>query len=239
MLILALESSGETASAAVVTEGKVLAEINVAGRKTHSETLMPAVEFILRAAGTALADMDFIAAGAGPGSFTGLRIGIAAAKGICHGAGKMLIPVPTLDALAANASGYKIAVPVMDARRSQVYSCVYENADGHINKLTQYMAEDLDAVLKMAAELGGGNEIIFTGDATNVFYDKIVNHSRHFHIAPEHLRLQRAASVGLLALKRTGEAVNYDANPVIYLRKPQAERMKEEESGNGASKPRL
>jgi len=228
MLILSIETSGETASAAVVTEGRVLAEINLANKKTHSETLMPAVDFLLRASGIEIKDVDYVALGAGPGSFTGLRIGAAAAKGICHGAGKKLIPVPTLDALAYNVCGYPLVAPVMDARRGQVYSCVYENNGGRLTKMTEYMAEDLELVLETAAKLNlyaGG--VVFTGDGTNVFGDMIKAYDKKFHIAPEHLRLQRAASVGLVALGRADEAVGYEANPVIYLRKPQAERERE------------
>ena len=232
MLILALESSGETASAALVTEGKVLAEINCAFgpmranyakavRKTHSETLMPMVEFIFKTSGVFLPEIDYIALSAGPGSFTGLRIGAAAAKALCHGADKPLIPVPTLDALAINVSGYPVVAPVMDARRGQVYACVYERTNGRLTKLTPYMAEDLEVILQTAA--GYGKDVCFLGDAASVFYDKITAY-KNFYIAPEHLRLQRAASVGLLALNLTETAVGYEANPLLYLRKPQAER---------------
>ena len=230
MLILALETSGETASAAIVTEGKVIAEINFANKLTHSQTLMPILDFMLKTAEIELSAMDYIAFGAGPGSFTGLRIGAAAAKAVCYGAGKKLIPVPSLDALAYNAAGFPFAVPVMDARRGQVYSCVYESKNGEFIKLTPYLAEDLDFILENAARLSSGNGVIFLGDGSNVFCDRIVSYDKNYHIAPEHSRLQRAASVGLLALSRADEAVGYETNPVIYLRKPQAEREAEEKN---------
>ena len=228
MLILALESSGETASAAVVTEGKVLSEINAANGKTHSETLLPTIDFLLKTTGVTLADVDFVALGAGPGSFTGLRIGAAAAKAICHGAGKRLIPVPSLDALAMNLSGRPgyIAAPVMDARRGQVYACLYDVGGDGITRLTEPSAEDLEEVLARAA--GYDKKVIFNGDGSNAFYDRITAYDDGFMVATEHSRLQRAASVGLLALTRTADAVDYLQNPVIYLRKPQAERMYDE-----------
>jgi len=236
MLILAIETSGETASAAVVTEGKVLAEINFCVKSTHSRTLMPMIDFMLGTAGIELAGVDFVALGAGPGSFTGLRIGAATAKALCHGADKKLIPVPTLDALAYNAAGRRggLTVPVMDARRGQVYSCAYENIDNGVKKLAEYAADDLENVLAAAAGLGadrGDRDVVFTGDAANVFYDRIVAFDKNFRIAQEHLRLQRAASVGILALGMTDLAAGYDINPVIYLRKPQAEREREETGG--------
>ena len=233
MLIFAIDTSGETASAALVTEGKVLAETNFAfgavranyaniARITHSETLMPMIDFMLGTSRIPLSDIDYIAFGAGPGSFTGLRIGAATAKALCHAAGKRLIPIPTLDALAYNVCGYPFVVPVMDARRGQVYACRYAN-DGALTRLAPYAAEDLDAVLGAAA--AHEKKTVFTGDAAGVFYDRITAYSDMFCVAPEHLRLQRAASVGLLALTRTDEATDYGANPIMYLRKPQAERV--------------
>ena len=234
MLILAIETSGETASAALVTEGKVLAETNFAfgavranyaniARITHSETLMPMIDFLLNTSRIPLSDIDCIALSAGPGSFTGLRIGAATAKALCHAAGKRLIPVPTLDALAYNVCGYSIVAPVMDARRGQVYTCSYANEDGQLTRLAPYAAENLEVVLQAAA--AHGKKTVFTGDAATLFYDRITAYSDMFYVAPEHLRLQRAASVGLLALTHTDEATDYGADPIMYLRKPQAERV--------------
>ena len=226
MLILSIESSGETASAAVVTENKVLAEINIANKLTHSETLMPMIDFLLRAADINLSSVDFIALGVGPGSFTGLRIGAATAKAVCRGADKKLIPVPSLDALAFNIIvSDAIIVPVMDARRGQVYSCIYENKNGRQIKLTEYMAEDLEIIFDIVLKYE--REVIFLGDGSDAFYDRILARSKNFNIAPPNLRLQRAASVGLLASRRVDEAVGHGANPLIYLRKPQAEREAE------------
>jgi tRNA threonylcarbamoyladenosine biosynthesis protein TsaB len=231
-LILAIETSGETASAALVTFNKVLAELSFSNKKTHSETLMPMVDFMLKTVQIPLEEVSYIALSAGPGSFTGLRIGAAVAKALSHGAQKKLIPVPTLDALSYNifdVSDNRLVIPVMDARRNQVYTCIYDG----LEKLFPYMTEDLDALLKIADGLG--KEVVFLGDGSNAFYDKILSYSNKFRIAAEHNRLQRASSVGLLAQKRIDEAVSCEVNPVIYLRKPQAEREYDDrncENGN-------
>jgi len=126
MKILAIDTTGVAASAAVVREGKLLAEDVLNYKLTHSQTIMPLVDDVLKKTETDLKTIDYIACSEGPGSFTGLRIGAATAKGLALGLGKKIVTVPTLDVLAYNIFGTEnIICPIMDARRSQVYSAFY------------------------------------------------------------------------------------------------------------------
>ena len=126
MRILAIEASAKVAGAAFLESGRILAEQMVNGPLTHSETLMPMVAEVLRQAGRQPEEIDIIAVTNGPGSFTGLRIGAATAKGMALGLGIPVLPVPTLEALAFNVQSWPgLVVPMMDARRGQVYSAVY------------------------------------------------------------------------------------------------------------------
>ena len=124
MKILAMDTSGQTASAALVDGNKLVGEYTQNDKLTHSQTILPMIAEICRQTNTEPAELDYIACAVGPGSFTGLRIGAATAKGLCLGWDKPLIPVPTLDALAYNVFMTDAVVcPIMDARRNQVYAC--------------------------------------------------------------------------------------------------------------------
>ncbi|NLZ82438.1 MAG: tRNA (adenosine(37)-N6)-threonylcarbamoyltransferase complex dimerization subunit type 1 TsaB, partial [Clostridiales bacterium] len=139
MKLLSLDSSGLVASVAIVTEEAVLAEYTVNYKKTHSQTLLPMLDEIVKMLEMDLSEVDGIAVSAGPGSFTGLRIGSATGKGLGLALGKPIIPVPTLEGLAYNmAWSDKLICPMMDARRNQVYTGLYEfDQDKLINKLEQ------------------------------------------------------------------------------------------------------
>jgi len=227
MLIFAIEASGLAASAALVTQDKVVAEITVNNKLNHSVTLMPAVEFLFDLADTDVSAVDYIAVTTGPGSFTGLRIGAATAKAMAHGACKRIIGIPTLDALAYNIFNTDgVIAPVMDARRGQVYACFYERAGDKLIRLTDYMAEDIGVCTDKA--LAFGKSVTFLGDGTLIYSDKILSASERFRLAPANNNMQRAASAGLAALNNISNAVNYDSLPLFYLRKPQAEREYEE-----------
>ena len=128
MKILALDTTGLVASVALVDEEKTIAEFTTNYKKTHSQTIMPMIEQLKNMVELDLSEIDYVACASGPGSFTGLRIGAATAKGLAHGLDKKIIPVPTLDGLAYNlAESSKLIVPIMDARRNQVYSAIYCN----------------------------------------------------------------------------------------------------------------
>ena len=223
MKILALDSTGLVASAAIVDENKTIAEFTLNYKKTHSQTLMPMIENICAETELDLKTLDYIACASGPGSFTGLRIGAATAKGLAHGLGIKIIPVPTLDALAYNLPfSERVIVPIMDARRSQVYTAFFQTVDGRLEKISEYMAEDINDVLNSLAEIT--DSAVFLGDGVPVFKERILEFNGAHTFAPVCANMQRAACVGALALQRENEAVDCDKFEIIYLRKSQAER---------------
>lgn len=225
--LLALESSGLVASAAIVQDDVLIAEYTTDFKKTHSQTLLPMVDEIVRMTETDLSSIDAVAISAGPGSFTGLRIGAATAKGLCLALDKPIIAVPTLDALIYGVGPTeKLVVPIMDARRNQVYT----KFAGESTAMD--MHELISALNEMCGPEGrdAGREVLFLGDGVPVYRDQIeaeltVSHS----YAPAHLNRQRAASVGALAL--TLEPMDADIFAPEYLRKSQAERERDEKFG--------
>ena len=216
MKLLALESSGLVASAAIVEDDVLIAEYTTDFKKTHSQTLLPMVDEIVRMTETDLSTIDAVAVSAGPGSFTGLRIGAATAKGLCLALDKPLIAVPTLDALIYGAGPTeKLVVPIMDARRNQVYT----KLDG------KSTAMDMHELISKLNEQT--TEVLFLGDGVPVYRDQIEAEMQvPYSFAPAHINRQRAASVGALAL--TLEPMDADDFAPDYLRKSQAEREKEE-----------
>ncbi len=223
MKILTLDSTGLVASAAVMDDEKTTAEFTINYKKTHSQTLMPMIENICENIELDLKTLDYIACASGPGSFTGLRIGAATAKGLAHGLGLKIIPVPTLDALAYNLPfSERIVVPIMDARRDQVYTCFFRTSDGRLEKLSEYMAENIDVVLDALDEIT--DSAVFLGDGVPVFKERILQHNNKHCFAPACANMQRAACVGALAAKMTDKAVSGDEFEILYLRKSQAER---------------
>ena len=214
--LLALESSGLVASAAIVEDDVLIAEYTTDFKKTHSQTLLPMVDEIVKMTETDLNTIDAVAVSAGPGSFTGLRIGAATAKGLCLALNKPIIAVPTLDALIYGAGETeKLVVPIMDARRNQVYTKI----DGKSTAMD--MHELIDLLNKT------GREVLFLGDGVPVYREQIETELKVPHTyALAHLNRQRAASVGALALKL--KPTDADKFAPEYLRKSQAEREKEE-----------
>lgn len=225
MKILALDTTGLTASCAIVDNDKVTAEFTTNYKKTHSQTIMPMIENICKMIELDTSALDYIACACGPGSFTGLRIGAATAKGLAHGLNKKIIPVPTLDALAYNLPCCgSIVVPVMDARRNQVYSAIYDTSDG-VERLSDYMACDINELLAKVAELS--ESAVFLGDGVPVFADTIKQFNADYRFAPMCANAQRAACVGTAAVYMTDRAVSCDELEIMYLRKSQAERERE------------
>ena len=212
MTQLAIDSSGKIASAAILEDSRLVADITLNSNMQHSRMLMPAIDRLLALADMDKGRLDFIAVSAGPGSFTGLRIGAAAAKGLAFGLGIKLIPIPTLDALAYNIP-FGNAAAIMDARRGQVYAAIYK--DGA--RQSDYMACPIEELLDITPA-----DCTFTGDGLDVFADMLL--SRGFKLAPLGHNLQRAVSVGALALTRVNQAVDPSGFALSYIRASQAER---------------
>ena len=226
MKILGLDSSGLVASVAVVEDDTLLSEYTVNHKKTHSQTLLPMLDEIVRMIELDLNEVDAIAVAAGPGSFTGLRIGSATAKGLGLALDKPLIAVPTVDALAYNLyETHGVICPLMDARRNQVYTGIYEFADGKFQVISAQEAISIEEIIEKINQIG--REVIFLGDGVPVFREKIeadckVSH----HYAPAHVNRQRAGAVAALGTLyyKEGKVQNARDHQPEYPRLSQAER---------------
>ena len=239
MNILAIDSSGLTASVALQTDGKLTAEYTVNNKKTHSQTLLPMIEEIMRSEGLEPKDLDCIAVSAGPGSFTGLRIGSATAKGLGLALDIPVAEVSTLQALAYNLYGNEgcIICPIMDARRQEVYTGAYEfvrtdtddkPAVYRLNTIIEEQAIPLKDMLSKLEETG--RKVIFNGDGVPVYRELIAeNLKTEYSFAPSTCLYQRAASVAAIGEQKllNGDVISADAHTPIYLRKSQAEREME------------
>lgn len=220
MYILAVDTSGNVCSAAVLSDTRILAEIYVDNKKTHSETLAPMADDCLKSAGLGVKDLGLFCCAIGPGSFTGIRIGAGMVKAFAHASGRPVLGINTLDALAQNAAGTDGTVcPVIDARRGEVYTAAYRGGE----RISDYRAVLLDTVL---GELNGV-KAVFLGDAAVAYSEKILGASPSFRIAHPGMALQRAGSVGLAAFALYQKGARGDAYSLepFYLRETQAERL--------------
>ena len=236
MRILAFETSAKAASAALAEDGRLLAECYQNTGMTHSRTLLVMAEDLLKQCGLTVHDIDAVAAAAGPGSFTGVRIGVAAAKGFAWGAELPCCGVSTLAAMAVGLgawSGY--VCPVMDARRSQVYNALFHADHG---KLTRIRDDRAIALADLCEELKNLAEPIFlVGDGSILCYNTLSESIPALVLPPEHRMHQRAAGVALEGLRmlRSGETCSAASLVPNYLRLSQAERerLEREAAGSG------
>jgi tRNA threonylcarbamoyladenosine biosynthesis protein TsaB len=234
MKILALDSSAMVAAVAVMEDEKLLGEYMLNHKKTHSQTLMPMVKQILGDLEMAPEDIDVFAASTGPGSFTGLRIGVTSIKAMAYALNKPVVSVPTLDAIAYNIpmSSYTVC-PMMDARNSQVYTALYDWKEDSLERITEYMGIPVAQLVKIIKE--AGKKVVFVGDAVQLHEGFLKNElGDDCGFAPGSLRLQRASSVAHIAYLKAvkGELENsFDMVP-FYLRKSQAEREYEKKLCN-------
>lgn len=224
MKLLGIDSSAKAASAAVWQDGRLLCESYLDVGLTHSETLLPMVEAMLRAAAIAPGELERFAVSAGPGSFTGLRIGISAVKGLAFVGDLPCVPVSTLEALAYNLLGQEcVACAVMDARCKQVYTACFAPEGESVKRLTPDEAITIEQLGENLLALRCDRPVVFVGDGASLCYEAL--HARTgARLAPPHLRLQRAGSVCLAAVAHGDEAVPASALNPAYLRLPQAER---------------
>ena len=223
MNILAIDTSGPVAGCAVMVDGRIVHSIALCHGLTHSESIMPAVEACMQASGLSCADMDVFAAVAGPGSFTGVRIGVCAAKGFAHAVEKPCVAIHALEALAMNFYGFNgLVCPILDARRGQVYCALFDTKDGAPVRAAEDDAVALDALL---ARLPEKRRIMFAGDGLAVHAKAIVEKlGDRALIAPANLRDLRPDAVCALAAEKQNEWVSARELRPVYLRAPQAER---------------
>ena len=230
MRILGIESSSLVASTAIYEDGITMAEYTVDFKMTHSQTLLPMIDEMVKLVGIDLNTIDAIAVSGGPGSFTGLRIGSATAKGLGLALNKPLIHVPTLDATAYNLFGASgLICPIMDARRNQVYTGVYCYTDHRLDTVWEQDTMSIEALAEGLNCLD--HEVIFLGDGVAVYREKLQELlTIPFSFAPAHVNRQRAAAVAALAevYYKEGKIQTAEEHEPEYLRKSQAERERAE-----------
>ena len=225
MLILAFESSAKPASAALVKDGQLLSQYMQCSALTHSRTLLPMAEDMLKNAELRLSDVDLIAVAHGPGSFTGIRIGVSTVKGLAWAAEKPCVGVSTLEAMAwhgLGAGGY--ICPVMDARRSQVYNALFKIENGRPVRMTEDRPIALEELAKEVTALGA--PVFLIGDGAALCFEYFTAHGVPCVMAPDNLRWQDAWGVAMAAADKTPG--NADELLPVYLRLSQAERERQE-----------
>lgn len=223
MKILAIDTSALTATAAILSEDMLIGEISTTTKLTHSQTIMPMIDELLRKVSLDITDIDLFACSEGPGSFTGLRIGIGTIKGLAYGLGKPVVGVSTLEALAHNIDITDLIIcPIMDARRGQVYNGLYRYNEDTLECITEPRALSIEELCEELTK-----KTIFVGDGVNVHKDKIKEllGENALFASPQNL-LQRAGSVAYSALNK--KVILAEDLTAVYLRKPQAEREREE-----------
>ena len=229
MLILAFETSAKAASVALLEDGKLLGESYQNTGLTHSQTLMVMAENLLSQCGKTASDVTAAAVAAGPGSFTGVRIGVAAAKGFAWGREIPCYGVSTLEAMALSLGAYQGYIcPCMDARRSQVYNALFYVNHGTLERMSEDRAISL---AELGTELKSLKEPIFlVGDGSNLCYNTLLESVPKLVLPPEHRMHQRAVGVALAARKMAEAGDPGDANALSpnYLRLSQAERERAE-----------
>lgn len=220
MKILSVDSSAVTATVSILDKRKVVGLFSTNSGLTHSRTLLPMVDAVLKNSETELSDIDCFACSVGPGSFTGVRIGVATIKGLADGLEKKCIAVSTLKALAYNLlGGNAVACCVMDARRNQVYTACFDINGDAVTRLTEDEAIEIDELGKRLAAYD--KKVVFVGDGAELCHKAL-----GYYIAPPSVRYQNAASVALCALDDFDESKLLSPKELMpkYLRLPQAER---------------
>jgi len=247
MIILAVDSSSKVATVALIKDEKLLGEITLNDKKEHSVILMNIIQDLLKHNNLSIDDIDGYVVSKGPGSFTGLRIGMATIKGLSFGSNKPYVSVSSLDALALSVSNFDgIICPIMDALRNSVYTSLYkghsnlgnctnklESSDNKNNlpisleKLLDYSALDVDDLIELIKDKK--EKVIFIGDGVDKYKDYLLENCPNCYFPPNHLNLVRASSLGELGsiMLKNGDFDDSNSTP-FYLKKPQAEREYEQ-----------
>jgi tRNA threonylcarbamoyladenosine biosynthesis protein TsaB len=227
MLILAVDTSGPSCSVALLEDELLRYEAVANNRMTHSVNMMPMVEEAFRKGGCAIDDIDLFVAVVGPGSFTGVRIGVAAVKGMAMAMDKPCIGVDALEALAAGLMAEEIICPIRDARVQQVYGAVFHQGGRIMEDSIMKLDEYLDAISQY------GERFLFVGDGVKAYQEAIrLRLGERALLAPAHLNELKAGAAGLLALRDQQKAHGHHDLLPLYLRAPQAERERQRKETN-------
>ncbi len=236
MKVLAVDSSGMVASVALVEDDNLVAEYTINYKKTHSQTLLPMLDEIVKMTELDLNTVDAIAVSKGPGSFTGLRIGTATVKGLALSLNKPVIGVPTVEGIAMNLYGCNALIcPLMDARRNQVYTGIYRFENGNLMVIKDQIAIGIEEIIDALNVIG--RDVIFLGDGVDVYKGVIEEKMKvPFSFAPAHMNKQRGAAVAVRGMEYFKQGIFEDADDFEpeYLRVSQAERERlKKEQNNG------
>lgn len=225
MIILGMDTCSANAAVAVMNDKKLIGEFVISNDRTHSQVIMPLVDDMLKKCGLDISDIDVFAVSVGPGSFTGLRIGMATVKTLAQFCKKPIIGVSSLDSLYENCALFDgIVCPIIDARHGEVYNALYK--DG--KRITDYRVVSVDRLIEQL----NGQKVCFCGDGVLTYGDKLAQ-CTDFTVATQNISMQKASSLCIAAYKR---AINNDFDDVysllpVYLRKSQAERELELKKG--------
>lgn len=228
MIVLSIDSSSLVTTVALLKDEHILGEYTLNFKREHSVILMEKVEMLLNDCEVDIDEVDGFVVSKGPGSFTGLRIGMATIKGLSMGSNKPYVSISSLDVLANSLLNFNgIICPIMDALRDSVYTCLYKNIDGKLTRISDYSALSLDELATLLNEKG--ENVIFTGDGVFKHKDFLLNNVNNSMLAPKHLSIIRASSLGELGMAelKAGNVDDMNSSP-LYLKKPQAERELEQ-----------
>lgn len=232
MLVLTVDSSSSTATCAIVSEDKILGEINLNDKKEHSVILMDLIDSLLNRCNLSIDDIDAFAVSEGPGSFTGLRIGMATIKGLAFGLNKPCVSISTLDVLAYNLIHFNgLIAPIMDALRGNVYSNIYKNVNENLEAISEGACISIEELIETLKEKN--EDVIFLGDGLTKHKAILKEQLPKAKFATLNSNYPKASSLGELALKKlaTGEIEDLNNITPVYLRKTQAEREYESRMG--------
>ena len=228
MIVLSMDSSSLVTTVALLKDEHILGEFTINFKREHSVILMEKVEELLKDCEVDINDVDGFVVSKGPGSFTGLRIGMATVKGLSMGSNKPYVSISSLDALAYSLLNFDgLICPIMDALRDSVFTCIYKNIDGKLTKVIDYSALSLE---ELATKLNSlGETVIFTGDGVYKHKDYLLANIPKAIFAPNHLSIIKASSLGELGMIELKNGNFDDKNSApLYLKKPQAVRELEQ-----------
>lgn len=228
MIVLSMDSSSLVTTVALLKDEHILGEFTINFKREHSVILMEKVEELLKDCEVDINDVDGFVVSKGPGSFTGLRIGMATVKGLSMGSNKPYVSISSLDALAYSLLNFDgLICPIMDALRDSVFTCIYKNIDGKLTKVIDYSALSLE---ELATKLNSlGEKVIFTGDGVYKHKDYLLANIPQAVFAPNHLSIIKASSLGELGMIELKNGNFDDKNSApLYLKKPQAVRELEQ-----------
>jgi tRNA threonylcarbamoyladenosine biosynthesis protein TsaB len=232
MLVLSIDSSSSAASVALMSDTKLISEITLNDKKQHSVLLMTLVDEILKSNSCNLSDLDGFVISKGPGSFTGLRIGMATVKDLAMGSKKPCISISSLDGLAYNVNAFNgIICPMMDALRGNIYTCIFKSVNGNLKKIIDYDVLSLEELKFKIQELN--ENVILVGDGCDKHRDWLKENIPNCLFAPNHSNFTKASSLGELGIEILKDGICEDLNGFapLYLRKSQAEREYDKKMG--------